>query len=141
MIDHRFEIPMLLRSINSMLHAVGIESLDEVPFLRHECRQSLAGQVAALSVQLDLVGMTRQFLQLDEPVEGGNGGHGQSGQVSPGKGAVGLPPARVAGGQQIPGRAGQEEVVLGIAACLEEVGTAFEQRQVMFDGLEIAADQ
>ena len=104
-------------------------------------REALPGEVAAGGVEGDLRGAVRQFLQLDQAVQRRNVGDGQARQVGFAVGAVGAMPAGVAGGEEVAGRPGEEEVVRRVAAGLDEVGAAFQQGQVVRDGVRVAADE
>jgi hypothetical protein len=132
---------MLRSAEDAVLDAIRVERADEAAVLGGQARESLPREVAAGGVERDLRGMLRELLQLDQAVQRRNVGDGQARQVSLAVGAVGAMPAGVAGGEEITGGAGEEEVVRGVTPGLDEVGAALKPGKVMGQGVRVAADE
>ena len=132
---------MLWSAEDAVLDAVRVERADEVALVGGQEREALFREVAAGGVEGDLGGVVREFLQLDQAVQRRDVGDGQAREVGFAVGAVGPLPAGVAGGEEIAGGAGEEEVVRRVTAGLDEVGAALQPGKVMGNGVGVAADE
>jgi len=136
-----FEVTVTGSPENAVAGAVGIEGIKEVAFVGDELGQGGTGGGATFAVQVRLPVASGEGLQLDEAVERGDVSYRDSGVVGFVVCAVWLSPTGDAGGQQIAGGAHAKEVVVGVTTSLDELGAAFEFREVTFDRVGVTLDE